>query len=263
MTLFKYLRLMRAYIGLNWRAHMEYPAAFCMQFLAMILNNCTWLSFWLLFFNRFPSVKGWEQSDVVTLWAIGSAGFGLSCAFFYNLHNLAALITRGQLDTWMLYPRSLVPHLALGKMSPSALGDLAFGIVVYLLLVKPDLAHFAMFSFLVVSVAVLYCGFNLMRGSLAFVFGNAEALSEQWFFSMITFSTYPEGLFDGWIKLVLYTLIPAGFVSGFPIQALRHFSLTDAALALAGSLVMLAFGSLVFHLGLRGYQSGSLMEMRS
>ena len=111
-----YLRLARAYIKLNWSMQMEYRGAFVSQALAMFLNNGTWLAFWMLFFSRFPVIKGWEQSDVVTLWAISAAGFGLGNAFCWNLHNLAAMVSRGELDVWMLYPRALIPHLALGKM---------------------------------------------------------------------------------------------------------------------------------------------------
>lgn len=258
-----YLKLVAAYIRLNSNIQLEYKGAFVSQFAAMFLNNSAWLAFWLLFFDRFPVVKGFGQNDVVTLWAICAAGFGLSSTFFYNVQELAPLISRGQLDTWMLYPRALLPHLALGKMSATAVGDLAFGYITYVLLVRPDCAHFALFVLLTLSVAMLFVGFNLIRGSLAFFVGNAEVLSEQWFFSMITFSTYPSSLFDGWVKLVLYTLIPAGFVSGLPVEALKHFDLTCAALALAGAFAMLLVGILCFYLGLNHYQSGNLIEMRN
>lgn len=265
--LISYLRLVRAYIKLNWSIQMEYKGAFISQFMAMFLNNSTWLVFWLMFFDRFTVVKGWGRDDVMTLWAVAAAGFGLSSVFFNNLQNLAALITRGELDAWLLYPRALLPHLALGKMSATALGDLAFGYFVYIFLVRPDAAHLALFILLTVSVAVLFTGFNLIRGSLGFFLGNGELLSEQWFFAMITFSTYPSCLFDGAARIVLFTAIPAIFVAGYPVEALRSplaggHILEYTLYSLAGALSILAFGIFVFHLGLSRYQSGSLMEMR-
>lgn len=258
-----YLRLALAYIRLNWRMQLEYRGAFISQMAAMFLNNSTWLVFWLLFFDRFPIIKGWTATDVVTLWAICAAGFGLANAFLWNLHNLAAMVARGQLDVWLLYPRALLPHLALGKMSPTAVGDLLFGYVVYLFIVKPDAPHLLLFNFLVVSTAILWAGFNIWRGSLGFLFGQAETLSEQWFFSMITFSTYPNCLFDGWIKVVLYSLIPAGFVSGLPVEALHELNFAKAILSLVGALAVAGTGALVFELGLRRYQSGNLLDMRA
>ena len=79
---------------------------------------------------------------------------------------------------------------------------------------------------------------------------------------MITFSLYPATLFDGAVKLVLFTLIPAAFVSYLPVQALREFSLTYAFFALGGALAVLAAGSAVFYHGLKRYESGNLLAMR-
>ncbi|MBX9696350.1 MAG: ABC transporter permease [Cyanobacteria bacterium] len=129
--------------------------------------------------------------------------------------------------------------------------------------VHPDLPHFLLFTELTISVAILFLGFSIMAGSLAFFLGNAETLYEQLFFSMITFSTYPFALFDGWVRVVLYTVIPAAFVSHYPVEALRHLSLADAGIALLGSICVLFFGACVFYLGLKRYESGNLLELRA
>lgn len=258
-----YLGLACAYVKLNWRIQMQYRGAFLSQAGAMFLNNSAWLIFWILFFTKFPVVRGATQTDLVTLWAIAAGGFGLAHAVCYNAAILPSIIARGQLDVWLLYPRAVLPHLLLGKMSASAIGDAIFGYAIYIVLVKPDLPHFTLFVFLTLSVAILFIGFGMVAGSLGFFVGNAETLSEQWFFSMITFSTYPHTLFDGWVKVVLFTVIPAGFVSALPIEALRNLSLLDAALSLAGALTVLAIGVGTFYFGLSKYESGNLMEMRS
>lgn len=262
--LVSYLKLVAAYTRINWlsQTQKEYRGAFLSQFCAMILNNSTWLSFWLLFFQRFSIVQGLESKDVITIWAIASAGFGLASAFFYNLHNLASLILKGQLDTWLLYPRAVLPHLALGKMSATALGDLVFGILAYLLLVRPDGARMVLFILLSAAVALTFIGFNLIRGSLGFYLATAEVLAEQWFISMITFSTYPTSLFDGYARLILYTLIPAVFVAGYPVQALTTLDMAAAGYTLLGSCLFLTIGFFAFSLGLSRYQSGNLMELR-
>ena len=65
------------------------------------------------------------------------------------------------------------------------------------------------------------------------------------------------------MKVVLYTLIPAGFVSGLPVEALRDFDFNAAAFTWLGALAVLASGAASFELGLRRYQSGNLLGMRS
>lgn len=257
-----YIMLAAAYTRLNLRAQLEYRGAFLSQVLAMALNDGVWVSFWVLFFTRFPVLRGWNIDDVITVWAIAAAGFGLAHAIFGNSLQLAAIIAQGQLDAWMLYPRALLPHLLLGRMSATAWGDAIFGYAVYLAFVRPDFAHFLLFAALSLSVGMVFVGFSVLSGSLSFYMGNSAGLTEQWHFAMITFSTYPAILFEGSVKILLFTLIPAGFITYLPIEALRELSLADAALAVAGSFGVLAAGVGVFYHGLRRYESGNLMTMR-
>jgi ABC-2 type transport system permease protein len=257
-----YLGLAAAYTRLNLNAQLEYRGAFISQVAAMFLNDGVWVVFWSLFFTRFPVLRGWNIDDIITVWAIAAAGFGLAHAIYGNGLLLASVITQGQLDVWMLYPRALLPHMLLGRMSVSAWGDALFGYAVYLAFVQPDPARLLLFILLTLSAAMLFVGFSTFTGSLSFFLGNASGLADQWRFAMLTFSTYPAVLFDGAIKILLYTLVPAGFLSYLPVQALRDLSLSSAALAVAGALGVLAAGVAVFYIGLRRYESGNLIEMR-
>lgn len=261
-NILSYLQLAAAYVRLNLNAHLEYRGAFITQVTAMILNNTIWIVFWCLFFTRFPVLRGWTIQDVITLWAITSAGFGLAHAIYGNAWSLTNLIVQGQLDVWMSYPRTLLPHLLLGQMNATSWGDLLFGYGVYVFFVKPDILHFGLFAVLTVSAAALFVGFSVLTGSLSFYLGNSEGLTQQWRNSLITFSTYPPTLFEGWVKVLLYTLIPAGFVSYLPVAALQEVSLVQTLLAVVGSTLVLLIGVGVFYYGLRRYSSGNLMNMR-
>jgi ABC-2 type transport system permease protein len=260
--MWNYLGLAAAYTRLNLNAQLEYRGAFLSQVVAMFLNDGVWVVFWALFFTRFPVLRGWGVKDVITVWAMAASGFGLAYAIYGNALNLASLIAQGQLDVWMLYPRALLPHLLLGKMNATAWGDALFGYVVYMVFVRPDLVHAILFVGLSLSVALLFVGFGVFSASLSFFLGNSAGLTEQWRNAMLSFSTYPAILFEGTVKLLLFTLIPAGFVTYLPIQALRELSLLDTALAVAGALAVLAAGVGIFYIGLRRYESGNLMEMR-
>jgi ABC-2 type transport system permease protein len=127
---------------------------------------------------------------------------------------------------------------------------------------RPNMAHFVLFIALTISSALVFVGFSVFVGSLSFFLGDASSLADQWRAAMLTFSTYPAVLFEGAVKLLLFTLLPAGFVSYLPVQALRDLSLADAGLALAGACGVLVAGVAVFYVGLRRYESGNLMEMR-
>lgn len=209
-----------------------------------------------------PVVRGWTSKDVITLWAISAAGYGVAYSFCRNVNNIPYLIVRGQLDAWMLYPRALLPHLMVGTMSASAIGDALFGYAVYGTFVRPDLTHFLLFVILSLAVAIVFVGFSILVGSLSFYLGNVETLGEQLRGALVTFSTYPASIFEGTVKIVLFSVIPAGFVSYLPAKALQSLSFVPVLYVFVGALVILTTGCVAFYHGLARYESGSLMEMR-
>lgn len=260
--LFNYLGLAAAYVRFNVKSQLEYRAAFLSQSIAMFINDLAWLAYFVMFFERFPVKPGWHAADVATLWAVTAAGFGIGHCLFGNSLALARIIANGELDVWLLYPRALLPHVVLGRMNASSFGDAVFGYVVYIVVVRPDMPHMLLFTLLTFSVALLFLGFSVLTGSLSFYVGNGDSLSEGWRNALIAFSTYPTDLFDGKVKLLLFTLIPAAYVSGFPVVALQQLSLLHAAYSLAGALAVVAVAALVFSHGLRRYESGNMVAMR-
>src|SRR5262249_2662825 len=132
---------------------------------------------------------------------------------------------------------------------------------VYAALVRPDLAHFSMFVMLSIFVAAVFVGLSVASASLAFYLGNATVLCEQWRFAVITFSTYPQTLFSGLAKLILFTAIPAAFVSYIPVEALRSLSMWSVGLSFFGAIAIVGAGTVFFYCGLRRYESGNLLSM--
>jgi ABC-2 type transport system permease protein len=150
----------------------------------------------------------------------------------------------------------------MGKMVPSGVGDALFGYVLFMFFVRPDLTHMALFVLFTLSAAMTFLGFMAMAGSLSFFVGNAEVIAEQWIFSLITFSTYPSPLFDGAVKVVLFTLIPAGIIAYLPVETLHTLSPIYALANIFGACVFLFLGASAFYLGLRRYESGNLVNMQ-
>ena len=257
-----FVRPARVYLVFNFRSQSQYRAAFVWQIVSMALNDTIWLTFWLFFFEKFPVLGTWTLPDVITMWSVLAAGFGLGIGIAGNANYLATLILKGELDPWLLYPRRVLPHLLLGKMSVTSWGDFLFGVFAYVFLVHPSFESMLMFAFLVPCVAVTFIGFSVLVGSLGFFLGSAESLSEQLRFALVTFGTYPPSIFDGVAKLMLFTVIPAGFCSYLPVEALKHHSIEYALATALGSIVILAVGTSVFYFGLSRYESGNLMDMR-
>ncbi len=69
-------------------------------------------------------------------------------------------------------------------------------------------------------------------------------------------------MFTGWTRFILLFIIPAGFVTGIPVEVMTTFSLKWMIITLAFSSAFLAFAVWFFYRGLQRYESGNVMMMR-
>src|SRR5881392_2573978 len=99
------LRFIGAYAAANVQAAMEYRISFWVQILTMVANDSLWLFFWWSYFHQFPLVHGWQNSDIIVIWAVAACSFGISVGFFGNASKLASLIMNGSLDAYLGMPR--------------------------------------------------------------------------------------------------------------------------------------------------------------
>ncbi|MBV8085974.1 MAG: ABC-2 family transporter protein, partial [Chloroflexi bacterium] len=176
--------------------------------------------------------------------------------------RLAPIIAGGQLDYYLALPKAPLLHVLVSRMSMSGWGDVAFGLLAFILAGGVTPISALLFATFVMSGTALFTAFNVLCGSLAFWLGNSEALSTQASAALNNFSTYPGSIFQGWAHVLTLVLVPAAFVGYMPVGVLRHFDLGSylAVFGGAAAFVMLAAG--VFQLGLRRYESGSLLTLR-
>ncbi|HLZ57412.1 MAG TPA: ABC-2 family transporter protein [Ktedonosporobacter sp.] len=256
------LRFIGAYASANIQAALEYRVSFVVQVLTMVANDSLWLFFWWTYFRQFPLTNGWQNTDVVILWAVAAGGFGLSVGIFGNARQLTSLIMNGGLDAYLGMPRYALLHVCIAASDPTAWGDLLFATGAYLLLIHPDLWHFGLYALLIVMISLIFTAFIIILCSLAFFLGNVEGLAQQMLGALVSFSTYPMSIFSGVVRLLLFTVLPAGFISFVPLQLLRQFSwpLLGVMIGATTLIVLLAVG--LFELGVKRYESGSLLGMQ-
>lgn len=252
-----------SYLKANLQMALEYRASFVSQVVGMFLNDGLWVVFWWLYFTKFPVVKGWQREDVLLLWAVAALGYGLATGIFGNANRLSSLIAQGQLDYYLGLPKDPLLHVLISRMSVNAWGDVLFGPAVFLAFVPLTPAKVVTYLAVSILAALILVSFAVLVHSLTFFIGNAERLAEELFMSVIHFATYPVSIFQGAVKLILFTLIPAGFVTAVPVRLIREFDF-PVFLGLAGfALALAALARWVFALGLKRYESGNLMIMRS
>jgi ABC-2 type transport system permease protein len=249
-------------MALNLASAMEYRASFISQILGMFLNNGIYFIFWLIFFDRFGTVRGYNIGEIYLLFAIVAFSFGLAHMFAANTGaNLAYLIAQGRLDYYLVFPRNLLLHVVFSRMSVSTIGDVSFGLIAYLFTGRFHPLEIALFFLTSLFAAAIMAAFAIIAGSLAFYLGNAQYASQQMTQSMVTFALYPNTLFSGLARLILYTLIPAGFVGAVPVNIIRGRDLTLLLALIGAALVMWGIATTLFYASLRRYESGSAINI--
>lgn len=250
---------MRAVLATARAARAEAVAnrgAFWTQVTAMVVNDLAWVAFWFIFFERVQSVRGWDVERVMLLFAVACTAAGLVLGLLANARRISDLATGGGLDAVLTLPVSPLSYVLARRVETTHLGDVAFGIVLFLVAGNPTPERAALFLVGVAAGVVVLTGFLVALGSLAFFTGRGED-ADTGLHAILIFATYPADVFTGAPKAILYTLVPAAFVAAVPANLVDDFDLATA-LALGGAAALFAvLGWATFTLGLRRYTSGA------
>jgi ABC-2 type transport system permease protein len=261
-TVAKTIRFITGYWRVNWQGAMEFRASFWTQMITMLINNGVWIAFWGIFFNRFPVVKGWEFTDVLLLWGITAGAFGWLHILFGNVGRVAYLIANGQIDSYLTMPKNILLHMLISRMSFSAWGDVLFAWLLFFIAIPFRIDHLLIYIMAQMLGGVLMGAVILAGQSLAFWIGNSEGLSFQIANAMITFTTYPIDIFQGFTRLLLFTLLPAGFISIMPIALFRGLHLSFLVMLISVTILFAASSVFIFYRGLRRYESGNMITLK-
>jgi len=248
-------------LRLTWRAAWLEASAnrrsFWFQFGVMIVNDIVWVVFWALLFNRVGDLRGWGFDQIVLLFAVLTTAAGIVLGLLNNVRRIGELASNGGLDSVLALPTPPLLTLMTRRVETVNVGDLAFGVALFLILGDPTPIRFVIFVFGVVCATLVISGFLIIMGSASFFVSRNEA-GELGFHAILLFANYPVDIFTGYTRLFLYGVVPAGFVSTVPARLIGDFSLGWAGVLSAVALATAGLGWLAFTVGLRRYTSGAV-----
>lgn len=248
--------LARTWLG-AWQEAWANRRGFWTQVAIMVVNDVVWILFWILFFREVGSVRGWDVDGLLVLLAILTTSAGIVLGLLANTRRLGELATSGGLDAALALPSPPLAQLLCRRVETSNVGDVVFGLGLFIVAGNPSPQRILIFVFGVVCSALLIAGFLILTGSLSFFVGRNEA-GDLGFHALLLFSAYPVDVFAGMTKLFLFAIVPAGFVSSIPARLVTDFDPVWAAGLVAVSLAFATAAKLTFTAGLRRYTSGAV-----
>jgi ABC-2 type transport system permease protein len=257
-----YARFLAVSFAVNVQAVMEYRINFLVQVFGMMLNNAAFALFWGILIGKVGSFGDYGFPEVMLIWALVSSSFGLAHVIFGNVRSIGQIVQKGELDLYLLQPKDVFLNVIASRTVVSAWGDFLYGFAVIALLPGFSLDRLALFSCLLVSGAVIFAATFAAAESLAFFLGDATGISEAVMEFLLSFSLYPESIFDKGMRWVFYTILPSGFIAFLPLAVIKTsaWALVPPAMGIAALYAAASYG--FFRLGLRRYESGGQMGTR-
>lgn len=243
---------------------MEYKASFLVNSIFMFINNGFWLVVWVTIFNaNGKSLNGISFDTILYLWSVPVVGYGVAHFFFGGVRNINSYIISGAMDSYMLQPKHPLLNVLTSKCDFSAFGDLTYGIVLGIIVTKGNLLSFAFLILLGVFSSVFYISTHIILRSISVWLGDTEKIAKSYSDSLLTqLSIYPEQLFGGVLKFILYTVVPVGYMAYIPINLLVKFDIVQLGIVILAGTIYMTLAIFVFNKAMARYESGNTISMR-
>jgi viologen exporter family transport system permease protein len=223
----------------------------------MLLNDLMFFTTWWLIMSRFGSVRGWNLDDVMCLFAISSGGYGAAVVTCGGIPDLSRKIDEGELDAYLTQPKSVLLQALTCRTHISGWGDIAAALGLLALSGRVTLHNTPWLALALLCAAANFIAHAVISHSLAFWLGRIHTLARAMWEFTISFSLYPPTLFDGPIKVLLFSVLPAGLVAYLPVDVFRQPTLGSVVLLLAATAAHGSVALVMFSRGLRRYSSGT------
>lgn len=257
----KYLWLCVCY---NVKESVSNKKSFVIQTVAMFINNFVFILFWqILFNNKGGSINGVNIQDILFLWSIPTMGYGIAFFCFGGMDTLCRDIIDGNLDIYLTKPKHSLISTLTSRSILSAMGDFIFGLVCGAVAVKLDPLKMLLLIILGVLSGILTVSILTCVRLLSFWLGDISNMAHKYTHSLfVTLTIYPEGMFPGIIKILMYTAIPAAYVAHVPIKLMNDYSFKGILTLLIATAFFTTLMFIMYNKGLKKYESGNGVSRR-
>lgn len=227
----------------------------------MVLNNASFIIQWLILFSLKEDVGGYTFNQVLLLWGFAAGTYGFSRFFFKKAFNLSDTINNGKLDVFLVQPKNVLLSSITTDVEVPALGDILYAYIM-IFIYKPSILNLLLYTFLIILGSLILTSISVILSSLSFWFNKSDIIADTGNSLMVNFATYPDGIFKGTVKLLLYTLVPVGIVNYIPVSLIGSFNINLVLLVIGVTILLILIAFLVFYRGLKRYSSSNLMVAR-
>lgn len=248
-------------IKINFKSSFSLRASFIFKFLFVMLNNLIFFVSWTIFFGKFNAVNGWTIEHLSLMYGLVNMALGIMAIGFNGFKHMVKMIDTGELDTLLTLPRSILLTIACSNPDYSGIGIFLSGIILVMLSGFMTIGDAGIILLLVATSVMVFGSMTLIFGSLAFWFQDINRLSQDLYNVMVMLATSPNCVYKGALKFIIFTILPVGFVSNWPIEYFVQKDFSYILWVMFAAIGLLTLAIALFHCGLRRYESGSCVSL--
>jgi ABC-2 type transport system permease protein len=259
----RYLRLYAHFLRFSFSRAMQ----FRVDFFFRVFMDALWYGHYLVFFrvlyDHVDALGGWTRDEMRlfagTLFVMDALQMTL---FSNNLWHFPGTVNRGDLDYHLVRPVSTLYFVSLRDFAANSFLNLviAVGILVWSFSAHADpipIGRVLLFAALLPVAGLIHFCCQMTFLLPVFWTHSGNGLREL-YWSLDTWAARPLGVYTGWVRRILVSLLPLALVVSFPVRALFD----PDPLRIVGHMLLVAacaFGVLLFvwRRGLRAYASAS------
>jgi len=260
-----YVRVLRAFI----RAAFQQEAAFRTNFFVNLLNSALSVVIGvagvMVLYSRVKAIHGWTFSQTLALFGVYLfVGALRNLCLGPSLDALGGMdgdVWQGRFDFVLLKPAStqfLVScrHWRIWALFDVAVSLLILGKAIADLGTVVSVVNLLVFLLsLLMSMTIVYALLLLLTTGVFWY----QGVPLIWIFnSVIQMGRYPVGIYPGWFRAVLTWILPIGFITTVPVEALSgQLGLSTLLGGIGLAIGLLVLASVFFQVSLRRYSSAS------
>ena len=187
-------------------------ASFITNIIFMILNDSSFIIQWVILFSLKDNVGGYGFRQILVIWAMAAGSYGISRFFLYKSFSLSDIINQGKLDSYLVQPKNVLLSVITSDVDVSALGDIIYGYIL-MFIYGMNFKNFILYFLFTICGGIIVSSISIILSSLSFWFNKSDVIADTINSLILNFATYPDGIFKGLTKIILYTIVPVGLAN--------------------------------------------------
>jgi len=250
----------------NFKNEKELKSSFIITILGMAINNIAFLILWYYFGKTVGKLNGWDPLDIFGLYGFAATNFGIVCTFFAGIFKIPEYISSGNFDKYLLTPKNILLKVSTSSLSTSAIGDLLFGIVCFVVFAicnKLSLLKLLISFVLIITSSIIFYSFSLICMSVSFYLMDGYNVSNGLYGTFLSNSLYHGGAYTGILRFVFMFIMPSLLLGALPVEIVKLISINNLILILILTVIWFIISIIFFYKSLKKYESNNLFGFGS